>query len=359
MKHPVRRLAALLLGLTLWTVPAAAVETQAASEDLTALMDDFRAEYGLNEGNFSLCYYNTVTGEEYRYNDTKFMIAASTYKLPLNMHYYEMEAAGEISSAAMIGATTLADAHYQSLVWSNNDVSIDMLYNLGNFRTYKNTMKQYFTMPEEEIDSIYYADNYYCTSMMLDTLKHLYEGGDKFDEMIGYMKQAQPGEYFKMYVTDYEIAHKYGYYVDDGVTAINDTGIIYTPQPFLLVVYTSDAPGGAEVLGRAAEVLTEYTVTQDVPEPEPEESSTVTEQPEEQPETAEPTETTDNAEPEPTQPEEPPVEEPKEETPEETEPQQEKSAGGLPFSPWWLALGGAAVFLVADVVVIIRILRRR
>ena len=359
MKHPVRRLAALLLGLTLWTVPAAAVEMQAASEDLTALMDDFRAEYGLNEGNFSLCYYNTVTGEEYRYNDTKFMIAASTYKLPLNMHYYEMEAAGEISSAAMIGVTTLADAHYQSLVWSNNDVSIDMLYNLGNFRTYKSTMKQYFTMPEEEIDSIYYADNYYCTSMMLDTLKHLYEGGDKFDEMIGYMKQAQPGEYFKMYVTDYEIAHKYGYYVDDGVTAINDTGIIYTPQPFLLVVYTSDAPGGAEVLGRAAEVLTEYTVTQDVPEPEPEESSTVTEQPEEQPETAEPTETTDNAEPEPTQPEEPTVEEPKEETPEEMEPQQEKSAGGLPFSPWWLALGGAAVFLVADVVVIIKILRRR
>lgn len=359
MKHPVRRLAALLLGLTLWTVPAAAVETQAASEDLTALMDDFRAEYGLNEGNFSLCYYNTVTGEEYRYNDTKFMIAASTYKLPLNMHYYEMEAAGEISSAAMIGATTLADAHYQSLVWSNNDVSIDMLYNLGNFRTYKNTMKQYFTMPEEEIDSIYYADNYYCTSMMLDTLKHLYEGGDKFDEMIGYMKQAQPGEYFKMYVTDYEIAHKYGYYVDDGVTAINDTGIIYTPQPFLLAVYTSDAPGGAEVLGRAAEVLTEYTVTQDVPEPEPEESSTVTEQPEEQPEPAEPTETTDNTEPEPTQPEEPSVEEPKEETPEETEPKQEKSAGGLPFSPWWLALGGAAVFLVADVVVIIKILRRR
>ena len=359
MKHPVRRLAALLLGLTLWTVPAAAVETQAASEDLTALMDDFRAEYGLNEGNFSLCYYNTVTGEEYRYNDTKFMIAASTYKLPLNMHYYEMEAAGEISSAAMIGATTLADAHYQSLVWSNNDVSIDMLYNLGNFRTYKSTMKQYFTMPEEEIDSIYYADNYYCTSMMLDTLKHLYEGGDKFDEMIGYMKQAQPGEYFKMYVTDYEIAHKYGYYVDDGVTAINDTGIIYTPQPFLLAVYTSDAPGGAEVLGRAAEVLTEYTVTQDVPEPEPEESSTVTEQPEEQPETAEPTETTDNTEPEPTQPEEPPAEEPKEETPEETEPQQEKNSGGLPFSPWWLALGGAAVFLVADVVVILKILRRR
>ena len=61
------------------------------------------------------------------------------------------------------------------------------------------------------------------------------------------------------------------------------------------------------------------------------------------------------------QPEEPSTEEPsteEPETPEQTEPKKE-SAEGLPFSPWWLALGGAAVFLVADVVVIIKILRRR
>lgn len=347
MKHLLRRAAALVLALGLWVLPAAAVEAQPASDELTALMEDFREEYGLNEGNFSLCYYNTVTGEEYRYNDTKFMIAASTYKLPLNMHYYEMEAAGEISSAAVIGATTLADAHYQSLVWSNNDVSIDMLYNLGDFRTYKTIMNQYFTVPEDQIDYIYYVDNYYCTAMMLDALKHLYEGGDKFSEMIGYMKEAQPGEYFKMYVSDYEVAHKYGYYVDDGVTAINDTGIIYTPQPFLLAVYTSDAPGGAEVLGRAAEVLTEYTVAQDVPEPEPEpeETPAVTEEPE------------TPAEPETPEPET--SETPTEEAPTQPEPTEETAFSPLPFSPWWIALGGAVVFLAADVVVITRILRRR
>lgn len=344
MKHRVFCLLAAALSTVLLAVSAAAVEVQPASDELTALMEEFRTEYGLNEGNFSLCYYNTVTGEEYRYNDTKFMIAASTYKLPLNMYYYEMEDAGEISSAAMIGATTLADAHYQSLVWSNNDVSIDMLYNLGNFRTYKTIMKEYFTVPDEDIDPIYYTDNYFCTAMMLDTLKHLYAGGDKFDEMIDYMKQAQPGEYFKLYVSDYEIAHKYGYYVDNGVTAINDTGIIYTPQPFLLAVYTSDAPGGAEVLGRAAEVLAEYTVTQDVPEPEPEPEESPAVQPE-TPETQEPEAPM----------EEPSVQEPVEEAP-STEPEAVPSRS---FSVWWLVLGGAVIFLAADVVVIVKILRHR
>lgn len=75
----------------------------------------------------------------------------------------------------------LADAHYQSLVWSNNDVSIAMLYNLGSFRTYKELMRKYFTMEDSQITSAYYADNNYFTAMMLDALRYLYERRDQFD----------------------------------------------------------------------------------------------------------------------------------------------------------------------------------
>ena len=56
-----------------------------ALEELETLLTEFREEYGLNENNFSLCYRDTVTGEEYRFNDTAFLFAASTYKLPLNL----------------------------------------------------------------------------------------------------------------------------------------------------------------------------------------------------------------------------------------------------------------------------------
>ena len=271
MKPWMHRCILLLAILLTLTVPAFAYEIP---EDFTGLsmeevMADFMAERGLNEENYSVSYTNTVTGETYAFNDEKFMVAASTFKLPLNMYYYEMEQEGLIASDAYISraGTTLDNAHYESLVWSNNEVSIGMLYNLGEFRDYKELMRKYFTMTEEEIDYVYYVDNYYCTRMMMDALSYLYEYRMDFDELIGYMKQAQPGEYFKAGVTEYEVAHKYGWF--EG--AINDVGIIYAPQPFLLAVYTQDVD--VSVVADTAALLTAYNVWQNRPEPEEEENS--------------------------------------------------------------------------------------
>ena len=235
MKFLKKSLSALLILVLLlgFAVPAGAEgaeNTPAAeaeqSEGMAAVVDELREKYGLYESNFSLCCRNAVTGEEYRYNDEKFMVAASTYKLPLNLYYYEMEQAGEISSDMRIAGMSLHDAHYQSLVWSNNDVSIELLYNLGNFRTYKNKMRKYFTMDDDAITADYYADNNYCTSMMLDTLQYIYDRQDQLTEMIGFMKEAQPGKYFDRYVEDYEVAHKYGFWAQRATTSSPPPGAL-------------------------------------------------------------------------------------------------------------------------------------
>lgn len=319
-------------------------------------MEQFRSDYGLNEQNFSLCYYDTVTGEEYRYNDGCFMVAASTFKLPLNLYYYELEQSGQLSPDSLVGGMRLADAHYQSLVWSNNDVSIAMLYNLGSFRTYKELMRKYFTMEDSQITSAYYADNNYCTAMMLDALRYLYERRDQFDEMIGYMKQAQPGQYFARYLDGYEVAHKYGYYVDDdkGVTAVNDVGIVFTPQPFLLAVYTANAPGGEEVVARACQLLTEYSVWQY----EQAQAAAAEQEPEAEPAPQEPAE--DSVQP--AQPAQDPV--PELPAPEGPPPQEDGAQAEPPAAQtrqdtlWWIILAGAVVFLAADLLVLFRMRRR-
>ena len=247
MSMQIKRIAAAVLAAFCLCLPVSAADGFAAE------VEPFVAKYGLHEGNFSLAYYNTVTGEEYLYNADKMMVAASTYKLPLNLYYYEMEARDEIASDAFIpnSGTTLDNCHYLSLVHSDNDVSIAMLYNLGNFRTYKDCMRIYFT--DEEVPSQYYADNYYSTSQMLDTLKYLYEHRESFPEMLSYMKEACPGAYFQKYVTDCEIAHKYGSF--EG--AENDTGIFFADQPFLLAVYTQNI--GENVVARAGELAKAYT----------------------------------------------------------------------------------------------------
>ena len=262
--HQFRRFAAcMLIAAFLFSLgaPVLAADTaedgaSVAGKTLEGLIAEFMQENYLNETNFSLCYYNTVTGEEYCYNETAFMIAASTYKLPLNLYYYELQSAGEITGDTDIpgAGTTLDDCHRMSLVDSNNEVSIAMLYHLGSFRDYKEAMRTYFTMTDDEIDPIYYADNYYCTRMMMDCLKYLYAHEDDFTEMLDYMKQACPGAYFKAYLEDkVTIAHKYGSFAG----AENDTGIIYASQPFLLAVYTQGV--GELIPAAAAALLYEYT----------------------------------------------------------------------------------------------------
>lgn len=267
MKHWMRMGIAVLALLLVLPISAMAYEIPTDFTDLTIeqAMEEFMQANGLNESNYSVSFCNTVTGEKYVFNDKKFMVAASTFKLPLNMYYYNAEHAGETDPNVYISrvGATLKEAHYQSLVYSNNEMSIGMLYNLGEFRDYKEAMKEeFFSMPEEEIDPIYYVDNYYCTNMMMDALMYLYEYRADFEEMIGYMKQAQPGEYFKAGVTEYEVAHKYGWF--EG--AVNDVGIIYTPQPILLAVYTQDV--GAQVVADTAKLLAAYTVWQQPPEEE-------------------------------------------------------------------------------------------
>lgn len=246
-------LASMLLALT---AGVSAADAEPAEDTLEARVAQFMEENYLNEQNFSMSYYNTVTGESYAFEDTHMMVAASTYKLPLNLYYYQQELAGEIAPDALIaGVYRLSDCHYQSLVWSNNEISEAMLYQIGSFQEYKQTMRTFTDMTDDEIDPRYYSGNLYCTRMMMDALKYLYDHAADYEEMLSYMKEASPQNgYFRKYVTECEVAHKYGSF--EG--AENDTGIIYAGQPFLLAVYTQDV-AGEEICAKAARLMKDYT----------------------------------------------------------------------------------------------------
>ena len=221
-------------------------------------METFRAEYGLDETNFALSYRNAVTGETYHYNETHFMLAGSTYKLPLNLYYYDLEAAGEISADTPITEDcSLAYVHEQSLLNSNNELSHALIYRIGSFWEYKQAMRRYFTMTDAEIDPSYYEDNYYCTRMMLDTLQVLWDRQEDYAQALSYLEQAMPEHYFRRDLPDVRIAHKYGLFE----ASMNDVGIIWAKQPFLLAVYTSlnDYLLAEDVIAQAAVLFYDYT----------------------------------------------------------------------------------------------------
>ena len=248
-----RTAAALLLGAACMLHAAASA---LAAESFTApdvtgrtaeeLLDEFCAAHALNEENFAVSFYVPETGERYDYNETTLFYGASTYKLPLNLYYYDLQLAGEITGDTMITkSASLDEAHYQTLVYSNNELAYSLWRRIGDWPEYKAAMRKYFTMTDEEIPQKYYYDHVFCTRMMMDTLKIVWDGQEKYPELLEYLRIACPDAYFKTYldVEQTPVAHKYGSY--EG--AENDVGIIWAERPFLLAVYTKNlsyGPGG-------------------------------------------------------------------------------------------------------------------
>ena len=331
---------ALLLAL-----PAAAADDLAAeygfeTNSLDEIMAQFMADYGLNEGNFSMAYYASGDGTEYRFADDVFRTAGSMYKLPLNIYYYDQERSGAISSDLTINGWSLSTLHRETIVNSNNDMAIAMLYHLGSFRQYRDLMAQFC---DQDYPAAYYSDNNINAGYMLAVLKRLYENQDDYTELIGYMEQGAPGQYFQHYVDEYAVAHKYGYF--EG--AVNDCAIIYTPEPFLLTALTQDVGYAETTLGRLAELLTAYTVYQTdsrIPEPEPEPEPAPEPEPEPEPEreahTITVVELPDTPEPVET-PEVPDTAAPEPAPQPESEPAQHSAA------PWIAVAAIAALVLIA------------
>ena len=249
---------AALLSLSAPTLAAGANEEPA----LAALIGDYIQSKRINGSNISVAYYNTVSGEEYLWNSDKYFTAASIYKLPLNMYYYELEAAGEISPDTRIGGYPLSYCHQLSLQYSHNGLSEAMQAKLGTYRQYKTLTAKYGGIPAEELPQIYYTGNYFNTAFILNTLKILYDGRDGvYAQAIGYLKDATPGHWFETGVPDSEctIAQKYGAVSSGKHNYIHTAGIVYADEPFLLVVFTQDVNNGERVLGDIARICYDYT----------------------------------------------------------------------------------------------------
>jgi len=264
------RVLALLMAVLLCILPVHAAEPEDEaqyftewSEGLDAIMAEYIATNGLSERNFAMGYLYTGTGEYWYYNEDKMMVGGSIYKLPLNMRITEMVAAGERSWNDYVGGMPLAEAQRMSVTHSNNDISIALQHYCAGFRwgyytTYRAELLKYSGWSEDEIPVGYYGSNTFSAEYMLNTLAILHQNSDFYNNIIGYMKDASPGLYFRRNQGEYEIAHKYG--MLDNI--IHDVGIVYTPTPFLLVVMTQDVYG-ERILGELCQLMTEYTLNLD------------------------------------------------------------------------------------------------
>ena len=238
-------------------------------EELEKMMEEFITAHKLKKENISIGFVYTATGDTWYYNPDTWYYPGSMYKIPLMMLLAEQVSSGMLTQDGPFEGMTVSQYEEHILTYSNNDYAHRMRKYLGegDDKVWRKAAQAYANMPEDSYNPDYMDYSYFSARYLTEVLTTLYNGGEeRFPNIIPCMKKANPNHYFALssQMADYEIAQKYGSFIDNNNRNWNGTaGIIYTPNPIILTVLTLDAPSYEKVIGDAAVMMTEYALKVD------------------------------------------------------------------------------------------------
>ncbi len=241
--------------------------------DLKLLIDSEMTKYGFNENNFAFFYYNIDDKGYYFYNENKYFTAASTVKVPIAMYYYDEINAGTYTTDSKLlyeqgdyeaGGGTTASLYSvgdyvpldflleQAIINSDNTAVNILIGNLG----YSNARKDITKYSDEIVPEDFYSNNITSAGYAYDVINYLYEHQDSYQKLIEDMKQSSMGMYLKEYITDYDVAHKYGSYGG----YVHDYGIVYGEKTYLVGIFTRNITDSDEVIAQISLDILNYTL---------------------------------------------------------------------------------------------------
>lgn len=227
-------------------------------------------ENGIDHEKVAYCITDLEHNIKYSMNEKDEFIAASIYKLPLAMLYYDKvnegeytldstftysgymhEDAGVISSDYGIGSQVpLSDLLNDLIIYSDNDAGHILYENLGGWKEYKEAMTKY----TDSISENYYTmDNVTTANTMNDVVTYLYDHKEDYKGLIKNMEEAEPGEYLDR-DTQLSMPQKYGMYD----SALNSVGFVECNTSYSIVVLTSLGDKGADVMADINRIAYEH-----------------------------------------------------------------------------------------------------
>lgn len=227
-------------------------------------------ENGIDHEKVAYCITDLEHNIKYSMNEKDEFIAASIYKLPLAMLYYDKvnegeytldstftysgymhEDAGVISSDYGIGSQVpLSDLLNDLIIYSDNDADHILYENLGGWKEYKEAMTKY----TDTISENYYTmDNVTTANTMNDVVTYLYDHKEDYKGLIKNMEEAEPGEYLDR-DTQLSMPQKYGMYD----SALNSVGFVECNTSYSIVVLTSLGDKGADVMANINRIAYEH-----------------------------------------------------------------------------------------------------
>ena len=227
-------------------------------------------ENGIDHEKVAYCITDLEHNIKYSMNEKDEFIAASIYKLPLAMLYYDKvnegeytldstftysgymhEDAGVISSDYGIGSQVpLSDLLNDLIIYSDNDAGHILYENLGGWKEYKEAMTKY----TDSISENYYTmDNVTTANTMNDVVTYLYDHKEDCKGLIKNMEEAEPGEYLDR-DTQLSMPQKYGMYD----YTLNSVGFVECNTSYSIVVLTSLGDKGADVMANINRIAYEH-----------------------------------------------------------------------------------------------------
>ena len=218
--------------------------TPTEDEEIKTLITEIKTANNLTADNFAFFYYNPQTQKYYFDNQDKYFKGASTVKVPVAMIYYDKIRNGDLTEKSTLqytsddyeagGGTTASTYNVgnyipisflleQSIINSDN-TAVNILIDGIGYRKSRELMAKY---SDEEFIDDFYTSNLTKASFGFDIINHIYQNQENYQELIGYMKQSSFGEYLKKYITEYDVAHKYGSYAGN----VHDYGIVFADRP--------------------------------------------------------------------------------------------------------------------------------
>lgn len=222
----------------------------AEESELSQRLAEFRDEHGLDESNFAVSFYDSVTAERCEFNADRFFPVGDVWTFLLHMYYYEKEAAGdfeippeeqtEIDEVYKIGGRTLEECRYESIIRGNASVSEQMRAQLGDFRQYQELInREYGHLSADDLPENYYTETVYSARFLMNCMRYLDVRNEDFNGLTAQYRMIQSGVGLGGYSYPYELVHV----TDTDGGMICDIAGVSAPEPYLLVCFVGENVG--------------------------------------------------------------------------------------------------------------------
>lgn len=233
-----------------------------ANMTLNQVVEAYLADQGIDASQIAFSYKNTKTNEHYSMNDTQPMTAGSTYKLPLNMLVMDEVNKGKLSLterfditnteyeyqgehdnyvAAFGGSMTIPEMQEYSLVYSENTPAYALAERLGGMEKFYGMLDKY-GKSKGDVKTIQMHGNKTTTDYYIQVLDYLWKHQDNYKDILHYIGESFPNEYYKTYLPDLTIYQKPGYVRE----ALNVDAIVMEDTPYMVAIYTRYLGGSTE-----------------------------------------------------------------------------------------------------------------